>query len=205
MDQLLSFYYRLHEDACRLLAGDGHETTDVIREFARWTRNARVALERADLQAYVSDFNQTVGDGAPWHIQLARLAGIVDSARDCLESGMLGKLRHILHVEMFGSVLEQSKGLLAAGHRIPAAVLGRIVIEKWLRDQGEKAGIPNWESAGASAVNDALRRTNVYPLPKGRLMQHYLDIGNAAAHGKDNEFTEEDVHRMIEFAEATCH
>ncbi len=40
--------------------------------------------------------------------------------------------------------------------------------------------------------------------PKWRLIQSFLDVGNAAAHGKETEFKPADVTRMLDFIEANC-
>ncbi len=52
--------------------------------------------------------------------------------------------------------------------------------------------------------NDGLKTAGVFTTPKWRLIQGLLDVGNAAAHGNEKEFTEVDVRRMIDFAEANC-
>ena len=135
---------------------------------------------------------------------IARVTGLLQSATECLERGFAGKLKRLLHAEMFDSLASQSRELLQKGHRIPAAVLGRIAIEDWLRDEAEAAGVPNYASVKASTLNEALRAAGVFPQPKWRHIQSLLDIGNAAAHGSEAEFTNDDVTRLITFVEANC-
>lgn len=136
--------------------------------------------------------------------EIAHVAGVLESARDCLAAGFVGKLKHLIHAEMFDSLLQQAEALLKAGHTIPAAVLGRIVIEDWLRDQAEKAGITVAVNEKASVINDSLKKAGVITASRWRQVQSYLDIGNAAAHGRSSEITMEDVGRQLEFAKTAC-
>jgi len=161
-------------------------------------------LEHAGLETFLSEWVTIVSDGGDPSWKLPLLGGILESARECFESGLTGKFRHLLHAEMFDSLVAQAKELLQTGHKIPAAVLCRIVIERWLRDQGDKAAVPNWETAKASSVNDGLRNAGVFSTPKWRQVQSLLDVGNAAAHGSESEFIGADVGRMIDFAESNC-
>jgi uncharacterized ferredoxin-like protein len=85
---------------------------------------------------------------------------------------------------------------------VPAAVLGRIVIERWLRDQAEAAGIPEFDTA--KALNDDLKKAGQYSGPKCKQVQAHLAVGNSAAHGKTDEFSENDVRVMLEYARANC-
>ena len=76
--------------------------------------------------------------------KLPQLVGLIKSVKECIEYGVTSKLKHLLHAEMFDSLVSQAKGLLETGHKVPAAVLLRIVLERWLRNQGDHAGLPNW-------------------------------------------------------------
>ncbi len=176
---------------------------DFDRNYKRWLLNVERALEFADLKTHMEEFRKARGVEAEAYF-LPQITGVLESARDLLEKGFVGKLRHLLHAEMFDTLTAQAKELLNSGHRIPAAVLARIVIERWIRDQADRAGIAEYDSAKASTLNEKLKTNGVFPQPKWRLIQSHLDIGNAAAHGQDSEFTDDDVNRMIEFAEANC-
>jgi len=105
---------------------------------------------------------------------------------------------------MFGSLVEQAKELLESGHSTPAAVLGRIVLERWLRDEAAKAEIQDADSSKVSVLNDNLKNAGAFSLPKWRHVQSLLDVGNAAAHGKESAFSVEDVRRLLTFAESNC-
>src|SRR5262245_63825176 len=58
-------------------------------------------------------------------------------------------------------------------------------------------------SMKASALNDELKKAGRYNQPQWRMLQSWLDIGNAAAHGKFDQFTQPDVKRLIRSEEHT--
>lgn len=204
MNKLLDFFQKLQGEAYNVRDLQARNDDDFYREYARWTRSARQALEHADLKAFADDFASMIEVGSSTHWQVATLCGIVDSARECIEAGLVGRIRHLAHAEMSGTLVEQAKELVGVGHKTSAAVLCRIVVERWLRDQGEKACVKDWETERTNTLNDALRIGGVYAMPKCRFIQSCLAIGNSAAHGKESEFTVEDVRRMIDFAETNC-
>jgi hypothetical protein len=170
----------------------------------RWLRSCDDVLGYAGLSDYLEQVARIRIREEPGAPGIAEITGVLESARDALQQGFAGKIRYLLHAELFSSVLDQAGGLLETGHKIPAAVLGRIVIEGWLRDQAEKAGIAGWEAEKASSLNENLKKAGVFPVPKWRHIQSLIDVGNSAAHGKDAEFSEEDVKRMIAFAQTNC-
>ena len=172
------------------------------RRYRRWKQSVLEVLGYLGLERYVravdSAFNMARST------EISEVTGLVESARDLIGNGFVGDIRHLLHAEMFESMAGQAKGLLAGGHAIPAAVLGRIVIEGWLRDQAEKAGVDILKDAKASTVNESLKKASVFSVPKWRQVQVYLDIGNAAAHGDEASFSPADVEKLLQFIEANC-
>jgi hypothetical protein len=182
------------------------ERSEYIQRVSRWLRSIQQILTYGELNDFLKAINDII-DKYPLHVtsdEIAYVAGVLQSAHECMTGGFVGKLKYLIHAEMFDSLLWQAESLLDNGHKITSAVLGRIVIERWLRDQSEKSGISNWETEKASVLNDGLKKNGVYSTPKWRQIQSYLDIGNSAAHGKDSEFSETDVRLLIGFAKANC-
>jgi hypothetical protein len=132
------------------------------------------------------------------------LVGLLESARDEIAAGFLGRIAYLAHAQLFHSVIEQAIELLRLDHLTPAAVLGRIVIERWIRDEAERNGIHEHATAKASVLNDRLKGVGKLSVPKWRLIQGYLDVGNAAAHGRIDDFTRQNVEQLLSFAQATC-
>jgi hypothetical protein len=204
LERLIAESYGLRNQAHKgsFLTGDALD--DYIQMRTRWLRSCNDVLSYAGLSDYLEQVARIRANGTPGASGIAEITGVLESARDALQQGFVGKIRYLLHAELFNSVLDQAGGLLETGHRIPAAVLGRIVIEGWLRDQAEKAGIAGWEAEKITTLNENLKKAGVFPVPKWRHIQSLIDVGNYAAHGKDAEFSDEDVKRMIAFAQTNC-
>jgi len=138
--------------------------------------------------------------GAPSRAyEVNRLIGILNGALSDLEGGFLAHQEQLVAGVVFDSVLEQARHLLGAGFKDPAAVLGRVVVEDCLRRLSRQAGLS--DSGKAAAMNDALRDSGRYSKPQWRLIQTWLDLGNAAAHGKFSEYDEAAVSRMLQDTE----
>jgi hypothetical protein len=128
------------------------------------------------------------------------IIGVLNGALDDLEKGYLTGREFVIAGEIFDSVLEQAKHLNESGYKDPAAVLVRVVIEDALRRISRtEEGVD--DTLNATRLNDELRRVQRYPQPQWRLVQSWLDIGNAAAHGKFSEYSKDDVKGLIEDVE----
>ena len=124
------------------------------------------------------------------------VVGVVAGALDDLENGFLIGQEFIIAGELFDSVLEQAKQLNAAGYKDPAAVLARTVLEDSLKRLARAQGLA--DAQRAASINDQLKAAGRYPQAQWRFVQAWLDIGNAAAHGKFADFSERDVTEMID-------
>lgn len=184
--------------------GSGSDTPDFIRGFTRISESALQVLTHAELQPHKQRVRAILQECSPNYGILAEIVGVLESASECLANGFVGQLRFMIHAEMFGTLAEQARELLKHGHKIPAAVLGRIAIEDWLRDESQRTGIPTFATDRAAKLNDALKASGKLSPPKWRLLQSFLDVGNSAAHGKSEEFAEADVTRMLDFIETNC-
>jgi hypothetical protein len=176
-----------------------------IRRYKKWRKSTLSIFEYLQL----TDFRSEAGANSPSFSsgtpdQIGHVTGLIESARDLIHNGFIGNIRHLLHAEMFENVREQARALLASGHVIPAAVLGRIIVEGWLRDTAELSGIQIKDGASLSAINESLKKAAVFPIPKWRQVQAQVDIGNSAAHGNSSEFTVADVEKLLEFIEVNC-
>lgn len=164
MDKLLTSLDALIKNAARVSSlaatnrsGGGDR---LARSQARLLKSADHVLRFAGLNEYadqlvgIQRFDSSTKISAR---DAARVLGVLESARDMLQAGYIGRLRYLLHGEVFDSNLEQATALLDAGHGLPAAVLGRIVVERWLRDQALRLGIYNWATEKASSRHKVLQ------------------------------------------------
>lgn len=124
------------------------------------------------------------------------IIGLLTGGLDDLEKGYLIGQEFIIAGEVFDSVLEQAKYLNLNGHKDPAAVLSRVVLEDALKRLGREEFID--DKLKASRINDELKKAGRYSQPQWRLIQAWLDIGNAAAHGSFTEYSQDDVTKLIE-------
>jgi len=127
--------------------------------------------------------------------QVNTIVGILSGSLDDLENGFLIGQENVIAGVVLDSVLEQAKTLHSAGFKDPAAVLGRVVVEEILQRLCRMEGLP--DVGKATALNDALREKGRYTKPQWRVVQSWLDIGNAAAHGKFSDYQESDVRQML--------
>ena len=189
-------------------AYDAKHSTDnerqvVFRRELRWASTAKTILKFLSEEHYNEFIRIENADYYP-QAKLAMKTGVLESALDSIHLGLFGKVKYLFHAELFESIIDQAEALLQSGHHIPAAVLGRIVIEEWLRDEAERQGVPNHDTAKASLLNDELKKRDVVSVPKWRQIQSMLDVGNAAAHGKTTEYEANDVVRMLQYARDNC-
>jgi hypothetical protein len=155
----------------------------------------------------------TFGADSPHYSQLApilarnpshaydvrKIIGILTGALDDLEGGFLQGQEHLIAGEILDSVLEEARQLSKSGYKDAAAVLARVVVEDALRRLCRSMDLP--DVGKAADLNNALRDAGQYSKPQWRIVQSWLDVGNAAAHGKFDEYTADDVMRMIDDAE----
>ncbi len=71
-----------------------------------------------------------------------------------------------------------------------------MAIEDTLKRLARSEGI-NYNQK-ASQKNEELKKIGRYPQPQWRLIQAWLDIGNAAAHGKFSEYDTTAVDKLLE-------
>jgi hypothetical protein len=128
--------------------------------------------------------------------EVNKLIGLLTGGLDDLEQGYLIGQEFIIAGEVFDSVLEQAKHLNQIGHKDPAAVLARVVLEDALKRLGREESVD--EKLSASRINDELKRIGRYAQPQWRLVQAWLDTGNAAAHGKFYEYSQDNVTKLVE-------
>lgn len=124
------------------------------------------------------------------------IIGILQGALFDLENGFLTEQEFFIAGDIFDSVLEQAKYLNQKEFKDPAAVLARVVVEDALRRIARTEGVD--DSTKISKINDELKKLGRYTQPQWRQIQVWIDIGNAAAHGKFTQYKQGDVQKMIE-------
>jgi len=123
----------------------------------------------------------------------------LESAKEEIEKGFLYRIEHLISADFFDSVLEHAEYLLSKRHKDPSAILGRVVIEKTLKQIADREAVAIPERPKLSKINELLWKGRVYDKIKWRLIQGYIDLGNYAAHGDFEKYKEDDVRDMLDW------
>jgi Domain of unknown function (DUF4145) len=122
------------------------------------------------------------------------LRAIFLAAKEDFEGGYLSSMKTLVQAEVFDSELEQAEELLSNGYSTAASVIAGVVLETALRELCDKEGISHGK---LDKMNADLVKASVYNKLVQKQITALADIRNSAAHGKPNEFTEQDVTNMI--------
>lgn len=151
-------------------------------------------MESTTYQQFDKASEAKSGDDA--HNYFGRLKAIFMSAKSDYEGGYLFDIRNLVHASVLTDELDQAKHFLDAGHKVPAAVIARTVLESTLRELCSQHSVSASEKL--NSMNDELAKANVYNASRKSQVKAWADIRNNAAHGKPNEFEPSDVARMID-------
>jgi hypothetical protein len=127
--------------------------------------------------------------------KLERLKAIFLAAKEDYQGGYLRTTRSLIQAEVFDSELEQASSLLKAGYKSPAAaVVAGVVLETTLRELCDQHNLPHGK---LDKMNSDLTKAGVYNKLQQKRITALADIRNSAAHGKKDDFSQEDVVDMI--------
>lgn len=139
----------------------------------------------------IDSLKYLVGDTYPKFIKQYAL---LSAFKDDYEQGYLVSLKNLIEADIFDTELEQAKELLLSKYKLAAAVIAGIVLETALRSLCDKVNIPHGK---LTKMNDDLTKAGVYNKFQQKSITALADIRNSAAHGKDSEFSHENVENMI--------
>jgi HEPN domain-containing protein len=128
---------------------------------------------------------------------IRRLVPILMAAYDDFKNGFLTSFKQIVQAEVFDSELEQARALLNSGYKNSAAVIAGVVLETAIKELCINNGI-ELEKKKLTRLNEDLAKAGIYNALQQKLITAMADIRNNAAHGDYDQFTKEDVIRMIE-------
>lgn len=128
---------------------------------------------------------------------ISRLIPILKASYDDFKNGFLTSFKQIVQAEVFDSELEQARSLLSSGYKNSAAVIAGVVLETAIKELCLNNGI-ELEKKKLTRLNEDLAKAGVYNPLQQKLITAMADIRNNATHGDYDQFTKEDVHRMIE-------
>lgn len=181
---------------CSLLGNN--EINIDCNALLEWTVKARSLLSKAcgPESEHYKEFskNDSTGIYDTYLSTLESLRAIFLAAKEDYEGGYLRTTRSLIQVEVFDSELEQAKELLQAGYKSPAAITAGVVLETSLRELCDQEGLPHGK---LDKMNSDLAKIGKYNKLQQKRITALADIRNSAAHGKPQEFTDQDVVEMI--------
>jgi len=179
----------------KVLRGEGEEK---YREWRVKTKNLlRLSCGENSVhyKEYVEAEKPMAYDNDP--DALMRLIPILKAAYDDLKNGFLVSFKQIVQAEVFDSELEQAKSLLDSNYKNAAAVIAGAVLETAIKELCNNNQI-DIEKKKLTRLNDDLAKAGVYNVLQQKQITALADIRNNAAHGKYENFSSEDVQRMIQ-------
>jgi len=136
-------------------------------------------------------------NGLSFPSRLRNSIPVVLAAYDDLKNGFLISFKQIVQAEVFDSELEQAKSLLESGYKNSSAVIAGVVLETAIKELCLNHGI-ELDRKKLTHLNDELAKAGVYNKLQQKQITALADIRNNAAHGDYDQFTKEDVIRMIQ-------
>jgi hypothetical protein len=129
---------------------------------------------------------------------------ILQAIQSELQGGWLFTVTGLVAAELFSDFLEMAQHLLYSGYKDSAAVMIGSVLEEHLRQLCLKHDIGMEDERDgkmvprkADRLNAELEKNDVYSKLDQKLITAWLDLRNNAAHGKYQEYTEEQVRQQL--------
>jgi len=135
---------------------------------------------------------------------IKHIIGVVKALRADLSNDYLKSLSELIHSDVFSDYLEMANYLLTEGYKDPAAVIAGSTLESHLRKLCEKHSIEiEYENnkgklvpKKADSLNSDLSKADIFNKTFQKQITAWLDLRNNAAHGKYEEYSNEEVKLM---------
>ena len=172
---------------------------DTAKSF-HWASSALNITERVygSESHYFTTIQENVKE-FPYYHSFQMALGVFRAVKEDYENGAIFTLRQIVEAEVFDDFLEQSESLLSAGFYQPAAVVAGAVLEDGLRKLCIREGLDLPTKPKLDSMNVALSKNGTYNLLTQKRITALADVRNSAAHGKWDQFRQEDVDDLIQW------
>lgn len=134
------------------------------------------------------------------YLHTSSIIGIAQAVRDDLEAGYINTLIELVHADTFADFLDMAHHLQETGYKDAAAVITGSTLESHIRSLCVKYNIEiesNGKPLKADKLNSDLARVEVYSKLDQKNITAWLDLRNKAAHGKYDEYTQDQVELLI--------
>ena len=123
--------------------------------------------------------------------------GILQAVVENIEQGYIETVRQLIIAEVFSDFLEQARHLLKNGYKAPAASLAGAVLENGFRSIASRNEIQVRNGDDLSSLDQKLASKAIYNRLVQKKISVWIDIRNAADHGRFNDFADDDVDGLI--------
>ena len=185
-----------HSNHSEMFGSGEYVDNDLLLSWKVKVRNLLSNLCGENSQ-YFKQFEEEENSGIVGTTNLAIFKGlkaIFIAAKEDFENGYLSSIKTLVQAEVFDSELEQANELFSSGYSTAAAVIAGVVLETALRELCDRNEISHGK---IDKMNADLVKAGVYNKLNQKRITTLADIRNSAAHGKPNEFTDQDVSDMI--------
>jgi hypothetical protein len=125
---------------------------------------------------------------------LSRLKSLIAGAKEDYSGGYCSSVRSMIQAEVFDSELDQATELLNNGYHSAAAVIAGVVLETTIRQLCDVEGIGHGK---LDKMNSDLAKAGRYNVLVQKQVTALADVRNKAAHGQNDQFSNDDVKNMI--------
>lgn len=176
----------------------GNELQNVVQWRASCMNLLRVSVGTSSF--FYTDFPHDYVSHNTRYIEMYVTAGVglLTSLRDEIDAGLITDLETIISANLLESIREQAEVLLNANYKDASAVYCRVMLETSLKKICDKNSIRYRTRDTINPLAEALRTNEIINIIDWRQILSWADIGNAAAHGNFNLYSEDDVQRMIQ-------
>ncbi|MCL6264384.1 hypothetical protein [Craterilacuibacter sp. RT1T] len=173
---------------------------DSLSEWQIKTKNLLVKSCGADSEHYKAFIRAEVPRTVDSSLSIyKRVRAVFRAAKEDFDGGYLSSMKSLVQAEVFNSELEQATELLSKGYKLAAAVIAGVVLETGIREICDRHNIAH---AKLDKMNSDLAQKGVYSKLQQKRITALADIRNSAAHGKPEEFSDDDVLVMIRDVES---
>lgn len=154
---------------------------------------------------YAKEVDRLLGALRSLHTHTTSIIGVAKALLDDLKAGYMRSLVEIVHSDIFSDFLEMAQHLCESGYKDAAAVIAGSTLESHVRELCIKSGVEvettktngDIVAKKAESMNSDLASAGVYPKLDQKSVTAWLDLRNKAAHGKYDEYKQEQVTIMI--------
>ena len=196
---------QLIEKAERVKATEKHPPSGVIAlpsldggAFFEWKTGAESLIIKitGEDNVYHKNFLQQVD--LEYKSSVDAGIGILRALKEEIETGFIDQIKYFVIADVFTDFLDMAEHLLENRYKDPAASLIGAVLENGLRKIATKKNIPVKSGDDISSLNTKLSNSGIYNRLTQQQIQAWKKIRDSAAHGKFEEYKEEDVRTMKE-------